>query len=170
MLLWRKRRMESDFRLSAVMWGIILVKDFNHSLLFYIFFWPICSLLQPWQHHSMVTSGFFTGLHSTRRQRTAEWPLQIALQIHIPHLHLQLDIGNNKLTFWGSFIVCKTEMAAKVMCPSNKHISGIHRQMQLLNWAAVFKNLILNKKIMAFLADATDVNLVECSSYSSKVN
>lgn len=42
--------------------------------------------------------------------------------------------------------------------------------MQLLSQAAVFKNLILNKKIMAFLANATDVNLVERSSYSSKVN
>lgn len=61
-------------------------------------------------------------------------------------------------------------MVAKVMCPSNKHVSGIHRQLPLLSQAAVFKNLVINEKRMAFLADATNVNLVECSSYSSKVN
>lgn len=61
-------------------------------------------------------------------------------------------------------------MVAKVMCSSNKHISGIHRQLQLLSEAAVFKTLVINEKGMVFLADATNVNSVECSSYSSKVN
>lgn len=56
------------------------------------------------------------------------------------------------------------------MCPGNKHVSGIHRRLQLLRQAAVFKNLVINEKRMACLVDATNVNLVECSSYSSKVN
>lgn len=61
-------------------------------------------------------------------------------------------------------------MVAKVMCPSNKHVSGIHGQLQLFSQAAVLKSLVINEKRMAFLADATTVNLVECISYSSKVN
>ena len=61
-------------------------------------------------------------------------------------------------------------MVAKVMRPSNKHISGILRPLQLLSQAAVFKNLVINQKRIAFLSDVTNVNLVECSSYSSKVN
>lgn len=83
---------------------------------------------------------------------------------------MQLDTGNHKLTFQGSFTVCKTQMAPKVMCPSNKHVSGIHKQLQLLSQAAVLKNLVINEERMACLADATNVNLVECSNYSSKVN
>lgn len=61
-------------------------------------------------------------------------------------------------------------MVAKVMCLSNKHVSGIHTQLQLLSQAAVLKSLVINEKRMAFLADATTVNLVGCISYSSKVN
>lgn len=61
-------------------------------------------------------------------------------------------------------------MVAKAMCPSNKCGSGIHGQLRLLSQAAAFKNLVIDEKRMAFLADATNVILVECSRYSSKLN
>lgn len=57
-----------------------------------------------------------------------------------------------------------------MMCPCDKLVYGNHRQLQLLSQAAVFNNWVINEKRMAFLSDAINVNLVECSSCSLKVN